>query len=56
MDLTKLKSCELFLFDMDGTLYLGDNVYPGAHELMETLPSNILNAPWIWMFRLSQRL
>ena len=24
-----LKDIELFLFDMDGTLYLGDNVYEG---------------------------
>ena len=38
MDLTKLKNTELFLFDMDGTLYLGDNVYEGAIELMEDLP------------------
>lgn len=33
-----LASCELFLFDMDGTLYLGDEVYDGAVELMEDLP------------------
>ena len=38
MDLTKLKNAELFLFDMDGTLYLGDEVYEGAIELMEDLP------------------
>ncbi len=38
MDLTKLKNCELFLCDMDGTLYLGDEVYEGAIELMEDLP------------------
>ena len=38
MDLTKLKNCELFLFDMDGTLYLGDEVYEGAIALMEDLP------------------
>jgi 4-nitrophenyl phosphatase len=37
-DSVKLKACELFLFDMDGTLYLGDNVYEGAIELMEGLP------------------
>ena len=37
MDISRLKECELFLFDMDGTLYLGDDVYPGARELMETL-------------------
>lgn len=34
----KLKDTELFLFDMDGTLYLGDDVYEGAVELMEDLP------------------
>ena len=53
MDLTKLKSCELFLFDMDGTLYLGDNVYPGAHELMETLPS--LGKRYIYLTNNSSR-
>ena len=34
----KLKNCELFLFDMDGTLYLGDEVYDGARELMFDFP------------------
>ena len=34
----KLQNCELFLFDMDGTLYLGDEVYDGAVALMEDLP------------------
>lgn len=38
-DFERLKNCELFLFDMDGTLYLGDNVYRGAVELMEHLPA-----------------
>ena len=38
MNFTKLKECELFLFDMDGTLYLGDEIFPGAIELMEDLP------------------
>lgn len=38
MDYTKLKNCELFLFDMDGTLYLGDDVYDGARELMFDFP------------------
>ena len=33
-NLDKLRACELFLFDMDGTLYLGDNVYDGAIALM----------------------
>ena len=34
----KLRNAELFLFDMDGTLYLGDQVYPGAIELVNLLP------------------
>ena len=38
MDYQKLKTCELFLFDMDGTLYLGDDVFPGSISLMEDLP------------------
>ena len=38
MDYSKLKNTELFLFDMDGTLYLGDEVYNGAIQLMEDLP------------------
>ena len=39
MDYEKLRACKLFLFDMDGTLYLGDDVYEGAVELMEDLPA-----------------
>lgn len=33
----KLRSCELFLLDMDGTLYLGDAVLPGAHDFVRGL-------------------
>lgn len=33
-----LSNCELFLLDMDGTLYLGDEVCAGSIELMEDLP------------------
>ena len=33
-----LSEKRLFLLDMDGTLYLGDNVYEGAIELMNDLP------------------
>ena len=32
-----LKSMELFLFDMDGTLYLGNNLYSFTIELLETI-------------------
>ena len=39
MDYNKLKNTELFLFDMDGTLYLGDDVYEGAIDLMNDLPN-----------------
>ena len=53
MDFTKLKNCELFLFDMDGTLYLGDDVYEGAVELMESLPR--LGKKYIYLTNNSSR-
>lgn len=53
MDYTKLKECELFLFDMDGTLYLGDNVYHGAIELMNDLPA--LGKKYIYLTNNSSR-
>ena len=53
MDLTKLQNCELFLFDMDGTLYLGDEVYEGAHELMQDLPA--LGKQYIYLTNNSSR-
>lgn len=53
MNLTKLKNCELFLFDMDGTLYLGDNVYSGAIELMNDLPA--LGKKYIYLTNNSSR-
>ena len=38
MDKTELiRSKKLFLFDMDGTLYLGDRLYDFTKELLETL-------------------
>ena len=33
----RIKSIKLFLFDMDGTLYLGDNLYPFTKELLLTI-------------------
>lgn len=33
----KLQACDLFLLDMDGTLYLGDDVFEGASEFIKTL-------------------
>jgi len=53
MDYTKLKACELFLFDMDGTLYLGDEVYDGAIALMEGLPK--LGKKYIYLTNNSSR-
>ena len=52
-NLDKLKNCELFLFDMDGTLYLGDNVYDGAIALMEDLPR--LGKKYIYLTNNSSR-
>ena len=53
MDYRKLKNTELFLFDMDGTLDLGDNVYGGAIELMEDLPR--LGKKYIYLTNNSSR-
>ena len=41
MDQTKLlQSMKLFLFDMDGTLYLGNQLYPFTIELLDTIKAN----------------
>ena len=53
MDYSKLKNTELFLFDMDGTLYLGDEVYNGAIRLMEDLPR--LGKKYIYLTNNSSR-
>ena len=52
-DFSRLKNCELFLFDMDGTLYLGDEVYDGAIELMHGLPA--LGKKYIYLTNNSSR-
>ena len=52
-DYKKLRDCELFLFDMDGTLYLGDEVYDGAVALMEDLPR--LGKKYIYLTNNSSR-
>ena len=36
-DLKDLLHARLFLLDMDGTLYLGDDVFPGAVDFIHTL-------------------
>ena len=37
MNYDRLHGCELFLLDMDGTLYLGDEVFDGAVDFIRTL-------------------
>lgn len=37
MNFEKLLKCELYLLDMDGTLYLGDEVFDGAVDFINTL-------------------
>ena len=37
MKIENLRDIECFVFDMDGTLYLGNNVIEGAHELIALL-------------------
>lgn len=39
----KLYECRLFVLDMDGTLYLGDEVIPGAIEFVNNLGKRGLN-------------
>ena len=53
MNFEKLKNCELFLFDMDGTLYLGDDVFEGSIDLMEDLPA--LGKKYIYLTNNSSR-
>ena len=37
MNCESLKNVQLFLFDMDGTLYLGNRLYDFTVELLETI-------------------
>ena len=36
-DATRLKDKKLFLFDMDGTIYLGENLFEGVPELLSKI-------------------
>lgn len=40
MEKSVLKKIKLFLFDLDGTLYLGDNLFNFTQELLTTVRSN----------------
>ena len=35
-----LKKIKLFLFDMDGTLYLGNQLFPFTKEPLQTIKAN----------------
>ncbi len=39
MDKNEIKNIELFVLDMDGTIYLGENILPGAIEFVKTARS-----------------
>ena len=49
----RLKEAELFLMDMDGTLYLGDSVLPGAMDFIRTLERT--GRRWIYLTNNSSR-
>ena len=49
----RLREAELFLLDMDGTLYLGDSVLPGAMEFIRTLEQT--EKRWIYLTNNSSR-
>ena len=36
----QVKNIKLFLFDMDGTLYLGNNLFPFTKELLSKIKAN----------------
>ncbi len=52
-DCNKLKECKLFLLDMDGTLYLGDEVFDGAVDFINTLSD--LGKKYIYLTNNSSR-
>ena len=39
-DASRLKDKKLFLFDMDGTIYLGENLFEGVPELLSKIEEN----------------
>ncbi len=49
----RLREAELFLLDMDGTLYLGDSVLPGAIGFIRTLEQ--MGKRWIYLTNNSSR-
>jgi NagD protein len=37
--MNKINNTKLFIFDMDGTIYLGDNLIDGVKDLLKKLES-----------------
>ncbi len=48
-----LKNCKAFVFDLDGTLYLGDEVFKGARELIDFIAQS--NAQHVFLTNNSSR-
>ena len=46
-DITKIKEIKCFLLDMDGTIYLGDNVIDGTHDFLNILKEQNKKAMYI---------
>lgn len=53
MESKKIQNTECFLFDLDGTVYLGDELLPGSRELLEYLDEN--NWPYFFLTNNSSR-
>jgi 4-nitrophenyl phosphatase len=51
--LEKIKNTECFLFDLDGTVYLGDKLLPGAGDLLDYLDLN--SRPYFFLTNNSSR-
>lgn len=53
MKFEKIKKTECFLFDLDGTVYLGDQLLPGARDLLAYLDKN--SRPYLFLTNNSSR-
>jgi len=53
MEFEKIKETECFLFDLDGTVYLGDQLLPGARDLLAYLDKN--SRPYLFLTNNSSR-
>ena len=48
-----IQNTKCFLFDLDGTVYLGDQLLPGARELLSYLDTNL--RPYFFLTNNSSR-